>query len=65
MAKLHTINQSSKQLRRDYEMDGKGLICWFCPLCSTLTLHSEWQKHVRDEHPGVVIKEIHPSEGRA
>lgn len=42
-----------------------GLACWFCPICHTLTLYAEWEKHVREEHSGHVIKEIHPSEGHA
>lgn len=44
----------------DDEPETEGITCWFCPICSTLTLYSGWQEHVRDEHSGHVVKEVHP-----
>lgn len=67
MAKLYTINQSLEHMRAAYDETGPGLVIRFCPICSLGCGEGEdFYAHVRDEHPGVVIKEVHPTgEGHA
>ena len=49
----------------DDEPTSKSITIWLCPICHVGQLYENWQKHVRDEHPGHVIKEIHPAKGHA